>query len=220
MSDAERRSWAEDAVEAARVSAEALMSEEAQQAREDGIRMAIEATARLGEIFTRGGPFGSMEGVDEESYRRFRAETERMFDAWVDVLRASFNAYMDAADRALTYRPGGGRRSATDDVRLSPIVAGESTTATVWIRNPTDGPLVGIELRCSDLVSDAGDVITRDQIVIDPEAIDLVEPRATSTASVRLTSRRDAVPGVYRGSISSNQLPDVTITAQIVAGSS
>ena len=142
-----------------------------------------------------------------------------MFDAWVDVMRASFNAYMDAADRAFQPRPDEGYVS-RDAVTLSPIVAGESTTTTLFIRNPTDGPLVSVELRCSDLVSSAGDVITRDQIQIHPHSIDLVEPRATTTASVRLQSRPDAVAGTYRGSISSDQMPEVTITAQIVSGSS
>ncbi len=219
MTSYDPRSWAEDAAEAARAGAEAFFGGPGKQAREDGIRSALEATQRLTEMFTRGFPLGG-EGwdggqIDEEAYRRFRAETERMFDAWMDVVRSSFVTFMSVADRAFL-SGADERRGQRDAVRLSPIVAGESTASTLWIRNPTDSPLVGLHLRSTSLVSDSGDVITADQITLSPDEIDLIEPQSSYAVSVRMETREHSLAGVYRGAITADGVPDAPVVAEIV----
>lgn len=199
---------------AARAGAEAFWGSDT-GARDEGIRSAFEATQRLGELFTQIPPFGSGEQgvVDEEAYRRFRAETERMFDAWMDVMRSSFATAMAVADRAFLT---GFDRAGDDAVRLVPVLAGETTSATMWVRNPTDSPLIGVDLASSTLVSDAGDLITTDQIELVPNSIDLIEPQSSSAVSVRLNTRPDAAAGVYRGAITSEGIPNAPVVAEIV----
>jgi hypothetical protein len=210
------RSWAEDAFEAARSGAEAFWGVD-RQATADGIRSAFEATQRLGELFTQVTPFGGSGegGVDEEAYRRFRAESERMFDAWMDVMRSSFATVMAVADRA--FLTGFERKVGGEDaVRFAPVLAGESTSTTMWVRNPTDSPLVGVGLTCSPLVSDSGDLITSEQIVLSPSSIDVIEAQDAYAVSVRLETRPEAASGVYRGAITSEGLPNALVVAEIV----
>ncbi len=215
MSD--ERSWADEAIDAARAGAEAILGEDAMQARTDGMRAAFDATRRFGELFTPLGRTSSPEEdvTSDDRYRRFRADTERMFDAWVDVARAAFDASMDAIDRVYRTQPGTPR--ADDAVRFAPIVAGESTTTTLWLRNPTDGPLVGVQLSCSALVSETGDVITADRIEMAPVTVDVVEARSFVPVSVRLRSRPDTMPGSYRGRITTDIMPPADLVAEIVS---
>jgi hypothetical protein len=221
MSSFDQSSWAEDAVAAARAGAEAFLSSSGAEARADGIRTALEATQRLGELFTRAsffGPSRGSEGFDEDGYRRFRAESERMFDAWIDVMRSSFTTMMSVADRAfLADRRQ--RADRTDAVRLGPVLPGESTASTLWVRNPTDSPLVGVVLGRTPLVSDVGDLITEDQLTLSRSEIDVIDPGSSRAVSVRLHTRADALPGVYRGAITSEAMPNALVIAEIVSAS-
>lgn len=221
MSSFDQRSWAEDAVDAARAGAEAFFTGVAGDARADGIRTALEATQRLGELFTRAASFGPGRGdpaFDEEGYRTFRAETERMFDAWIDVMRSSFETMMSVADRTfLADRED--RIAPADAIRLGPVLPGESTASTLWVRNPTDGPLIGVNLQSTPLVSSAGDLITEEQLTLSESTIEFIEPGSSRAVSVRLQTRADAMPGLYRGVITSEAMPNALVLAEIVPAS-
>lgn len=208
MSD--ERSWADEAIEAARAGAKALLGEDALRGRADGIRSAFDATRRFGELFAPG-----VEDAGDGRYRQFRADTERMFDAWVDVARAAFDASMDAIDRV--YRAQASAPSTDDAVRFAPIVAGESTTATLWLRNPSDSPLVAVKLGCSALVSEQGDVITTDAVEIAPSTVDIVDAGSTMPVSVRLRTRPETAAGTYRGRITTDGMGPAELVAEIVA---
>ncbi|MDH3250986.1 MAG: hypothetical protein OEQ47_18595 [Acidimicrobiia bacterium] len=208
----DERSWADEAIEAARAGAKALLGEDALRGRGDGIRSAFDATRRFGELFAPGGE-GALTG--DERYRQFRADTERMFDAWIDVARAAFDASMDAIDRV--YRAQPSAHAVDDAVHFAPIVAGESTTSTLWLRNPSESPLVGVQLSCSALVSELGDVITTDGVEIDPSTVDIVDAHSAMPVSVRLRTRPETAAGTYRGRITTDVMGPAEVVAEIVA---
>lgn len=77
---------------------------------------------------------------------------------------------------------------------------GAVASTEVWLHNPGPGDLGEISLRCSDLLSHDGDVVTSAAVRLDPEAVAMPD-RCSRGVTVHVDVAADVRPGRYRGTM-------------------
>jgi hypothetical protein len=75
-----------------------------------------------------------------------------------------------------------------------------TATAEVWLHNRGTTAFGDVTLHCSELLAHDGNVITSDNVRVDPPAV-AMPPRSSRGIAVEVTVPQDIHPGTYRGNL-------------------
>jgi hypothetical protein len=185
-------------------------------------RRGLEAAAQVIEGFIAGlgaqqpsaGPRAVETNGQEPGFAQMRASVARALDLYSDLARRSFEGYADLVEQNLRVR--GTRLAAAADDRAELTVqaaAGARATGTVWLHNTTDRP-ASATLHLTGLTAHDGRVVPGTAATFEPTAV-RVAPGASVAA--RLALRLDGVaPGLYRGHVLADGLPEAALPVRLV----
>jgi hypothetical protein len=185
-------------------------------------RRGLEAASQVIEGFLAGlgaqppppGP-GAGEGNGQElGFAQVRATMARALDLYSDLVRRSFEGYADLVEQSLRAR--GVRLHADDDGQAELTLqgaAGARAAATVWLHNTTERPASAV-LHLTDLTAHDGRVTPGPSASFEPAAA-RIAPGASVAA--RLALPLDGVaPGLYRGHVLADGLPDAALPVRLL----
>jgi hypothetical protein len=212
VTEQQRRSWADDALDAARAGTDALFDPNIADA---ALQAAEEARTRFAE-FLDASADRRRQAAGPVLDGQQRASFERALDAWLDWLRTSAEMALQLGGPLLNDLADGGR--AGDAVAFARTVAGTEATTTFNINNNTADPLVGVRFHCGDLRSSDESVIPMECVTFDPTEIDLIEPATSYYVTARLVLPEGTAAGTYRGVVMATQLTDqhLPVTVEVV----
>jgi hypothetical protein len=106
---------------------------------------------------------------------------------------------------------------ATGHIQLSTLTPGAATTE-VWLHNRGPVDLGKAALRCSDLLSHDGSVITARLIRFEPDIVPM-PARSSRGVTVEVDVDEHVAPGSYRGMLVADGHPDVWLPIELVVKS-
>jgi hypothetical protein len=138
----------------------------------------------------------------------------RALDLYSDLVRRSFEGYADLVEQSLRVR--GVRLHGADDGQAELIVqgvAGAQAAGTVWLHNTTDRRVSAV-LRLTGLTAHDGRVAPGKAASFEPATV-RIAPGASVAA--RLALPLDGVaPGLYRGHVLAEGLPDAALPVRLL----
>ena len=160
------------------------------------------------------GPADGPGGGPEPGFAQLRTSVARALDLYTDLVRRSFEGYADLVEQRLRARgvrlhgadPGPGELTVQ-------APAGTTAAGTVWLHNTTDEPAAAV-LRLTVLTAHDGPTVPGTAGRFDP-----AEARIAPGASVaaRLAVGLEGVaPGVYRGHVLAEGLPEAALPLRLV----
>ncbi len=84
----------------------------------------------------------------------------------------------------------------------------------IWLHNGGPGDLGEISLRCSDLLSHDGGLVTSAAVWVNPETVAMPD-RCSRGVTVHIEVAEDVGPGRYRGTLLADGHPDVWLPVQL-----
>jgi hypothetical protein len=157
---------------------------------------------------------GPTDAGPEPGFAQLRTSVARALDLYTDLVRRSFEGYADLVEQTLRAR--GVRLHGTDpgpgELTME-APAGTTAAGTVWLHNTTDEPAAAV-LRLTTLTAHDGPTVPGTAGRFDP-----AEARIAPGASVaaRLTVPLEGVaPGVYRGHVLAEGLPEAALPLRLV----
>jgi len=150
----------------------------------------------------------------EPGFAQVRTSVARALDLYSDLVRRSFEGYADLVEQSLRAR-GVRLHGAVDGQAELAVqaVAGARATGTVWLHNTTDRT-ASATLHLTGLTAHDGRVVPGTAAGFEPASV-----RAAPGASVaaRLTLPLDGVsPGLYRGHVLADGLPEAALPVRLV----
>ena len=147
---------------------------------------------------TPGGEQGAAARGEGPSGSRLRDSVQRMTDASVEMMMASWEALSSVM--TVPSRGGGDRRGETVEVVELPKTApGATASATSWLHNDGSETVSGIELRAGDLVTPDGATIGADSVSFNPKTVDSLAPRSSRPIRIMVDVPKKATAGIYHG---------------------
>jgi hypothetical protein len=185
-------------------------------------RRGLEAAAQVIEGFIAGlgaqqppaGPGVAETNGHEPGFAQVRASVARTLDLYSDLVRRSFEGYADLVEQSLRAR-GVRLHGAMDDQAEFAVqaVAGTRATGTVWLHNSTDRTASAV-LHLTGLTAHDGRVVPGTAATFEPAAV-RIAPGASVAA--RLALPLDGVaPGLYRGHVLADGLPEAALPVRLV----
>jgi hypothetical protein len=160
------------------------------------------------------GPADGPGGGPEPGFAQLRTSVARALDLYTDLVRRSFEGYADLVEQSLRAR---GVRLQGADAGSGELTvqaaAGATAAGTVWLHNTTDEP-ASAGLRLTVLTAHDGPTVPAAAGRFDP-AEARIAPGASLAA--RLTLDLGGVaPGVYRGHVLAEGLPEAALPLRLV----
>lgn len=160
------------------------------------------------------GPAGQPGDGPEPGFAQLRTSVARALDLYSDLVRRSFEGYADLVEQRLRARGVGlyGAGPGPGELTVQ-APAGATAAGTVWLHNTTDEPARAV-LRLTTLTAHDGPTMPGTAGRFDP-----AEARIAPGASVaaRLAVGLDGVaPGVYRGHVLAEGLPEAALPLRLV----
>jgi hypothetical protein len=146
----------------------------------------------------------------EPGFAQLRTSVARALDLYSDLVRRSFEGYADLVeqrlrDRAVRFHdagPGPGE-----------LVVQAPAAATVWLHNTTDQPALAV-LRLTTLTAHDGSTVPGSAGRFDPAEV-RIAPGASVAARLAV-GLAGVAPGVYRGHVLAQGLPDAALALRLV----
>jgi hypothetical protein len=160
------------------------------------------------------GPEAGQGNGHEPRFAQLRTSVARALDLYTDLVRRSFESYADLVEQSL--RTGGVQVGGAEDGQAELTLqapAGGRAGGTVWLHSTNDRPATAV-LRLTGLTAHDGLVVPGTAGSFDPATV-RIAPGASVPARLALTLD-GAVPGVYRGHVLAEGLPDAALAVRLV----
>jgi hypothetical protein len=166
-------------------------------------------------------PAGVADGAatgQEPGFAQLRSSVARALDLYTDLVRRSFEGYADLVEQSLRAR--GVRLHGADAGQGELAVqaaSGARAAGTVWLHNTTDHPASAV-LRLTTLTAHDGLTVPGTAGSFEP-AEARIAPGASVTARLAV-SLEGVVPGMYRGHVLAEGLPDAALPLRLLVTAS
>jgi hypothetical protein len=142
----------------------------------------------------------------------------RLIDLYGDVLQRTFDAYAELLEQRARMGPrlDGGP---AETVRVD-IVHGKRDgvgNGELWLTNDTDAATARLRLVASPLVRSDGYLLT-DAVALDPSAVDVLEPGASTRVAVTIQVDPGTPAGYYHGYVLVPELPGEALPLTLSVG--
>jgi hypothetical protein len=155
----------------------------------------------------------------DEVFQRFRRDAHDVVDILMDIVGATMRNAGRMAQRAISIRSGArpsGDAGAISVLTLpQPVKAGETGEVALVVENDGDATAEPFELRCTDLLSAAGDRIPTHDILIEPSVIK-IEAHQSQRVVVCVKPAAGTPSGAYSGLIQSSRTDQLRAVLAVV----
>jgi hypothetical protein len=150
----------------------------------------------------------------EPGFAQVRATMARALDLYSDLVRRSFEGYADLVEQSL--RVGGVRMRAAEDGPAELAMqgaAGARAAGSVWLHNTTDRS-ASADLHLTGLTAHDGRMVPGTAASFEPATVRI---SAGTSVAARLALTLDGVrPGLYRGHVLADGLPDAALPVRLL----
>jgi hypothetical protein len=180
----------------------------------DAQRQAIETAESSFRLFTRflgaggnGHENGSRGPRDDDAddqlgFGELRRSVTRSFDLYLELAERFFDSSTRSLENALRAR-GVTVTGVREQAPWTPVQPqaepGRRAATAVWLHNSTDGPLMDVSFRPTDLTSYGGAVISAAAVTLTPVAIEFVPAGESIRADLAIDVNAETAIGIYAG---------------------
>jgi len=139
---------------------------------------------------------------------------DRIVDASVDLMQASWEVFSSFIEASSQRRSAGVESPAVDHVVLPTTPQGGTAVGQLWLHNTTADE-ASVELHAGHLLRDDGSAIRAKSVTLDPARVDALEPGANCEIRITIVVPDDVPAGSYHGLVVASTKPETLVAVSL-----